>query len=102
MVFGPINRLLQNKKLQTQKENLYKELSGLAPKKKATYRTSQNEGLYTPGGLYFGRKMIFIYPPPRGLYFGPKMIFIPPPSENDIFPPSRDMSFFDSHRGLFA
>jgi hypothetical protein len=29
-----------------------------------------------------------------GLYFGPKMIFIPPlPSENDIFSPSRDVSF---------
>ncbi len=39
----------------------------------------------------------------RGLYFGPKTIFIHlPPSENDIFPPSRDTSFFDSHRGLFA
>ncbi len=39
----------------------------------------------------------------RGLYFGPKTIFIPPPpSENDIFSPSRDTSFFDSHRGLFA
>jgi hypothetical protein len=32
-----------------------------------------------------------------------KTIFIPPPpSENDIFFPSRDMSFFNSHHGLFA
>ncbi len=39
----------------------------------------------------------------RGLYFGLKTIFIPPPpSENDIFSPSRDTSFFDSYRGLFA
>ncbi len=39
----------------------------------------------------------------RGLYFGPKTIFIPPPpSENDIFSPSRDTSFFDSHPGLFV
>ncbi len=38
----------------------------------------------------------------RGLYFGLKPIFITPPSENDIFSPSRDTSFFDSHRGLFA
>jgi hypothetical protein len=38
----------------------------------------------------------------RGLYFGPKTIFIPlPPSENDIFPPSCDMSFLDSQRSLF-
>ncbi len=39
----------------------------------------------------------------RGLYFRPKMIFIPPPlSGNDIFFPSRDTSFFDSHCGVFA
>jgi hypothetical protein len=39
----------------------------------------------------------------QGSNFGPKTIFIPPPpSENDIFPPSRDMSFFNAHRGLFA
>ncbi len=39
----------------------------------------------------------------RGLYFGPKTIFIPPPpSENYISSPSRNTSFFDSHRGLFA
>ncbi len=28
--------------------------------------------------------------------------YSPPPSENDIFSPSRDMLFFDSHRDLFA
>ncbi len=38
----------------------------------------------------------------RGLYFGPKRYLFPPPSENYIFFPSPDMSFFDSHRGLFA
>jgi hypothetical protein len=27
-------------------------------------------------------------------------IYPPPPSENDIFPPSRDTSFFDSHFDL--
>jgi hypothetical protein len=32
----------------------------------------------------------------RGLYFGLKT------SENDIFSPSHDTPFFDSHRGLFA
>jgi hypothetical protein len=29
-------------------------------------------------------------------------LFPPPPSENEIFSPSRDMSFFDFHHGLFA
>ncbi len=29
-------------------------------------------------------------------------IYSPPPSENYIFSPSRDTSFLDSHRGLFA
>ncbi len=29
-------------------------------------------------------------------------LFPPPLLKNDIFSPSRDMSFFDSHRGLFA
>ncbi len=29
-------------------------------------------------------------------------IYSPPPSENDIFSPSRNMSFLNSHRGLFA
>jgi hypothetical protein len=38
----------------------------------------------------------------RGLYFGPKTIFMTlPPTENYIFPPSCDMSFFDSQRSLF-
>ncbi len=31
-----------------------------------------------------------------------KRYLFPPPSENDIFSPSRDTSFFDSHRGLFS
>ncbi len=38
----------------------------------------------------------------RGLYFSLKTIFFPPPSENDIFSPSHDTWFFDSHRGLFV
>ncbi len=38
----------------------------------------------------------------RGLYFGPKTIFIPLPFWKWYFSPSRDTSFFDSHRGLFA
>ncbi len=31
-----------------------------------------------------------------------KRYLFPHPSENDIFSPSRDTSFFDSHRGLFS
>ncbi len=31
-----------------------------------------------------------------------RYLFSPPPSENYTLFPSRDMSFFDSHRGLFA
>jgi hypothetical protein len=31
-----------------------------------------------------------------------KRYLFPPPSENDIFSPSRESSFFDSQRGLFA
>ncbi len=38
----------------------------------------------------------------RGLYFGLKTIFIPPPFWKWYFFPSRDMSFFDFHRGFFA
>jgi hypothetical protein len=39
----------------------------------------------------------------RGLFCWSKMIFIlPPPSENNIFSPSRDMSFFHSCCELFA
>ncbi len=29
-------------------------------------------------------------------------IYLPPPSENDVFSPSCDTSFFDSHHGLFV
>ncbi len=39
----------------------------------------------------------------QGSIFWPENdIYSPPPSENDIFSPSRDMLFFDSHCGLFA
>jgi hypothetical protein len=40
-------------------------------------------------------------PAQRGLYFGSKTIFIPL-SENDIFLPSRCMSFFNSYCAFFA
>ncbi len=38
-----------------------------------------------------------------GVYISIRKWFLfPPLSENDIFSPSRDTSFFDSHHGLFA
>ncbi len=38
-----------------------------------------------------------------GVYILAKKLYLfPPPSENDIFSPSLDTSFFDSHRGLFS
>jgi hypothetical protein len=56
-------------------------------------------------------ELVFMNPPEAknpdileqgSIFRSEKYIYSPPPSENDIFSPSRDTLFFDTHRGLFA